>query len=101
MDSQPVPSNTEAATGAYSLQIGFGAAPSGAAKTIDVQPGSRIQVSYVFNEPTATGDRYLMFAANPEGSIPTIYDANGWIYNGAAFVELDAAVRGAGASDGS
>ena len=89
-------------TGAYSLQIPFpGTPPAGVSKTISVIPGATVRVQYNFEEPTANGDRFLMFAADPDaGTIPTILSTNGWIYNGVAFVELDGAVRGAGASDG-
>jgi len=89
-------------TGAYSLQIPFpGTPPAGVSRTIDVIPNAQVRVRYNFEEPTGNGDRFLMFAADPdEGTIPTILSTNGWIYNGVGFVELDGAARFAGASDG-
>ncbi|RKZ11615.1 hypothetical protein DRQ53_15795, partial [bacterium] len=85
----------QAEGGTFSLEVPFGVSPSGSSRTVTTIPGGRIQISYKFKEPTAAGERYVIFA-----EAKTVHHTNGWLFNGYAFAELDAAVRGAGSTDG-
>lgn len=98
----PVVANTPTApTGTFSLvwtagTLGPGNAYSGIEKKIRIAGGERYQFTLNLKDPSTSGDRYLFgveFAA-------TAHHTNGFIENGIAWAELDNAVEGAGATDG-
>ncbi len=98
LDTDLSTSTDEAEAGTFSLKIPFGEAPTGVKRSISVVAGERIQISYKFKEPTGSGDRYVIGAEIGDGGI--VHHTNGWLFNGIAFAELDAAVRRLGVSDG-
>lgn len=69
---------------------------SGIRKAIRISGGDRYQFSIDFQDVSVTGDRYLF---GVEHGVATFH-TNGFIENGIAWAELDNAVQGTGATDG-
>ncbi len=96
-----VASTPTAPTGTFSLVWTAGTpaaehAYSGIEKKLRIAGGERYQFTLVLEDPSTSGDRYLFGVEN----VATVHHTNGFVENGIAWAELDNAVEGAGATDG-